>query len=99
MKHKKPAVAAALYWFSVLGAYTWAAITHDRSGLGFLPFTALALPWTLVLYPVAQGIRPHSVAAAVYAIICILFSGANAVLLYGLIVAGLRVVGRSSRNS
>jgi len=98
MKHRSATITAGLYWLSVVATYAWAAIAHDETGLAFLPFTSLALPWTLIMYPVAEQISSHSVAAAAYAILCILFSGVNALILYGLIVASSNVIRRAIRN-
>jgi hypothetical protein len=94
MRHKRVAVVAALYWLGVVATYTWAAIVRDRSGLGFLPFTALGLPWSIVTYPIAAQIQPHALAAVVYASLCFLLSGINAVLLYWLMVWVLSTLGK-----
>jgi hypothetical protein len=94
MRHKGVAAVAACYWLGVVATYTWAAIVHDSSGLGFLPFTALGLPWSVVTYPIAQQIQPHGAAVVVYASLCFLLTGINAVLLYWFMAWVLSALGK-----
>jgi len=91
-RHRPAIIAAGIYWCSILGSYAWAAIVRDETGLAFLPFTCLALPWSLLMSFVAAQIPSHGFAAVAYAILCFVFSGVNALVLYLLIVAGSTLI-------
>ena len=102
-RHRSAIIVAGLYWCSVPGTYTWALIAKDESGLLFLPFTYLALPWSVLMRLVAEQIPNVILANIVYAFLCFLLSGVNALILYFLIVGSsvliAKVVARRSGNS
>jgi len=86
-RHRVATIIAFTYWCSVVAAYAWAALARDRSGLAFLPFTILGLPWSLLMYLVAEQIPNHRLAAVSYAALCFLFSSVNGLILYSLVAA------------
>ena len=89
------AVIAWGYWRAVIATYLWALAAQDRSGLAFLPFAALAVPWSILLYPVSSAIGNHAAAAVVYAGLCFLFSAVNSALLYALIARASVIMGKT----
>lgn len=99
MRHRAAAVAAGLYLCAVLGTYIWAAIVHDEFGFAFLPFVFLTLPWSLLVYPIGQHISQHALAAATYALLCVLLSGVNASILYFLIVRASALFRKTRQHS
>jgi len=78
-----------------VGTYAWAAIVRDEFGLAFLPFMFLTLPWSLLVYPLAQQVPRHAFAAAIYAVLCTLLSGVNAVALYLLVARASALLRRA----
>jgi hypothetical protein len=90
MREKLATRVATYYWFSVVGTYVLALILHDDLGLAFIPFVLLALPWSLLVWGLlVLGLPEHTPAIAVKvamgAVLCFLFSGGNALLIYRLI--------------
>jgi hypothetical protein len=84
--HKTALTIAVLYWLGVVAAYAWAAVVRDVSGLAFLPFTFLALPWSILVDFLTEQMRSHGLAAVAYAVICFLLSGVNALIVYWLVL-------------
>jgi hypothetical protein len=91
-------IVAGSYWFNVIGAYVWALLVHDPDGFAFTPFMLLALPSSLLAYGLAERIPTHSLAAAVYALLCFLLSAVNALVLHFLITGRWPDVGKIVRR-
>jgi hypothetical protein len=95
MRQRIATIVAGSYWLSVIGAYLAALFVRDPLGFAFTPFMFLALPWSLFMYGLAERIPTHGLGATVYALLCFVFSGLNALALYFLIggrLAHLRTV-------
>ncbi len=85
MRERVATRVAVFYWFTVVGAYILALILHDEFGLTFIPFAFLALPWSVLMYGLVSPIPIYGLKVATYALLCVLFSGGNALLIYRLI--------------
>jgi len=85
MREKLAIRVAAFYWLSVVGTYVLAVILHDELGVTFIPFAILALPWSILMYGLALPIPIYGLQVATYAVLCVIFSGGNALLIYRLI--------------
>lgn len=94
LKRKPATIVAGLYWLSVAGSYIAALILQDQFGFAFIPFMFLSLPWSLLMYGVAEQIPVHGIAATGYAALCLFLSGLNALMLYFLVTVCSAVVSR-----
>jgi hypothetical protein len=99
-RHKTAIIVAAIYLSAVLASFCDAAVAHDPSGLAFLPFVGLTLPWSFLVEVLSDEIPMHGHAWVVCVSLCFLFSGVNALVLYWLVVGisrlGARMLGRGS---
>jgi hypothetical protein len=91
-KVRSIAVALAIiYWLCVVASYFLAVAHHDEFGFAFVPFILLSLPWSVLAQALTIGLRPGGPQIVAAALIALLGAGANAALLYFLIVRVLRL--------
>ncbi|SPF39111.1 membrane hypothetical protein [Candidatus Sulfopaludibacter sp. SbA4] len=85
MREKLAIGVAGIYWLSVVGTYFVALSLHDTSGIAFMPFMILSLPWSLMMYGLAEQIPGNLLRVTTYAILCFVFSGGTSLLIHRLI--------------
>jgi len=66
----------------VAASYFLASAHRDPFGFAYIPFLLLALPWSALATELMRGLAPNSHLTVAFAIIALLGSGVNAVLLY-----------------
>lgn len=99
-RHKLAIVVTGMYLCNVVAAYANGVLAHGHDGSAWFPFILSALPWSVVMGLVVGPMGTSFLAEVVYATLCFLFCGLNAVVLYAAI-AGLSTfvtwaLGRSS---
>ena len=86
-KHRLALIGAGTYWFIVLYTCIVAATSHDLTGMQWIPFMYLTLPWSSLLVTAAYQIRACSLPESVYWTVSFLVSGVNALIIY-FVIAG-----------